>query len=1394
MISVFKNIFIILISLFLILVGLDFVIDNPYTQKFFRAYISDIVEKESNLALDFEGLEIGLVPLQLDFFGLTLSVKTEQPAPPLATATQLKVTVSLISLFFARPNFLDIDIDGLNLKWPPGAPLSPLRGPDETSELAPLIPIGQVHISNSQFLFDFAPGETSVSSVNLSGVNIVGSFERWDDFQASLSAMSVNLTVDDKEILSGTRLLISQLTFTGHEFDLRHLLVKDNSFSLQGGINGFLGFEHDKLRSVKLDANLDADADLRILDHWFDMKKTSGGAKAKVHFYAHVPVDYPGDTSFVAEGEAEAIDAYLAGNRIYNARSFFKLDNEKVAFDNLELKVGDKNHANLVGEIVFSKQVDFEFHGKAWDLPLTQIVSSFDEDLTVIDFIANTDTVHFKGTGSPFSMELWADGELTDLHFPELPIKPDIYRRRPSCRVQAHLFFTEYLLDFKDTEGVCYIPPEKLHPQAKPDRMRAPEGALFASSVSVRDIIHFRDGPNMKIFGVNADLGLSQSFFQVDLNGVGDVETHIVEENKEVRVINSFDVHSLAFQKVFLGDAKGTLTVVKDHMFWDDVSIEKGDRTFYGEHGRYLWKEDRLQFSVEGAHLSAADIELFSAIAREEGIQPYSFAIDSFRGTFDIPVKDPWHSRNSLEMKLSDVFFKENLLATGINATVLHNGNEFRIPKWTVNFGSLSLTGQAILKKARFDSFLAGDDFLNLTFTTAKVDDPRATNGLTQLEKIQPIKTYLDPLKIAGMVDVTGELRGEIASLSGHWEGRFSSLKINRFPVYPVNFQGFLNTSHLQVYLSQSGNNLVGRMDVDISTPGQPFSWYFKLKQFDMRPFTKDFFYQDARNFAYLTASWALEGKLDQWWQANGKLMIDDLRMNIVPHGRDPTVNPLVIRNTAPAVLLSSSRGWVFENPDGLEIEGDGVTANLQLSEMNRPPESLDMRIHSDLDLRLLTQFFPGIQSATGTVNARTRISGSVINPNVASSIRNVPAKETTGTLPLSLNIPTISPAIQDIEIDANYLNGILTVKKVSGKKGKGMFKIEGLVNLSSEQQKPMTLVNIKLDKLSLNYPLPYLRMIQTVLDGELTVSGLGKPFDVAGNINIVSAQTERTLDTKAENIREIPIGDMVRGFREDETSFFNYNIAVEGTRSIRVQNPAMNLIMSSDIVLKGTNEKPIIEGIFKVDEGKFRYQRDFVISRAELVFDNPLQNDPKLDILARSEFNPYTITVYISGEGTKPLIDIHVDPPTKEDGSIITRLDAIILLSQGKLPAAESRTQDTRNVGVMTAFNLYASQLPFHKFNELTGQRYISPYVNYTTDEQGNLVPQLNVPIHITNVIEAVVRQIPNTTLLTVEFPIHHNISVSGNASSTQRRTDVIQEESQFQSGIDMRFAFPFK
>ena len=216
-----------------------------------------------------------------------------------------------------------------------------------------------------------------------------------------------------------------------------------------------------------------------------------------------------------------------------------------------------------------------------------------------------------------------------------------------------------------------------------------------------------------------------------------------------------------------------------------------------------------------------------------------------------------------------------------------------------------------------------------------------------------------------------------------------------------------------------------------------------------------------------------------------------------------------------------------------------------------------------------------------------------------------------------------------------------------------------------------MTLVNIKLDKLALNYPLPYLRMIQTVLDGEMTISGLAKPFDVAGNINIVSAQTERTLDTKAENIREIPIGDMVRGFREDETPFFNYDIAVEGKRSIRIQNPALNLIMSSDIVLKGTNEKPIVEGIFKVDEGKFRYQRDFVISRAELVFYNPLQNDPKLDILASSEINPYTITIYISGEGTKPLVDIQVDPPTKEDGSIITRLDAIILLSQGKLPEA---------------------------------------------------------------------------------------------------------------------------
>jgi hypothetical protein len=227
---------------------------------------------------------------------------------------------------------------------------------------------------------------------------------------------------------------------------------------------------------------------------------------------------------------------------------------------------------------------------------------------------------------------------------------------------------------------------------------------------------------------------------------------------------------------------------------------------------------------------------------------------------------------------------------------------------------------------------------------------------------------------------------------------------------------------------------------------------------------------------------------------------------------------------------------------------------------------------------------------------------------------------------------------------------------------------------------------------------------------------------------------------------------------------------------------------------LKGTNEKPILNGNLGIDEGKFRYKRDFIISHGELNFDNPLRNDPKMNIIANAQIGTYTVTIFISGDSSKPLIDIVVDPATKDDGSLISRLDAIVLLSTGRLPETESRSQDARGVVLTTGLNLYAAQLPYDKFNELTGQKFISPYVNYTTDDQGNPVPQLNVPIHLSDLIEATIQSIPNRTSATVQIPLHGNISLSGSASSTQRTTDSVQENNQTQSGFDLKFAFPFK
>jgi hypothetical protein len=186
---------------------------------------------------------------------------------------------------------------------------------------------------------------------------------------------------------------------------------------------------------------------------------------------------------------------------------------------------------------------------------------------------------------------------------------------------------------------------------------------------------------------------------------------------------------------------------------------------------------------------------------------------------------------------------------------------------------------------------------------------------------------------------------------------------------------------------------------------------------------------------------------------------------------------------------------------------------------------------------------------------------------------------------------------------------------------------------------------------------------------------------------------------------------------------------------------------------------------------------------------------DPSLDIVAVSDVAPYKITINISGKASDPVIGFSVDPPTREDGSPITNVDTIILLSRGSLPKGKN-ISDTGGTVTTEVVNILAGQIeqPLEKLFDLSGQSFVKQvYVDsYASEKDGSPALRLNFPINLSKDLDMVISTDRDSTGISLEYPLHESISVSGKSTKQSGTTDS-NGSTGSDTGVDLKFRFAF-
>ena len=165
-------------------------------------------------------------------------------------------------------------------------------------------------------------------------------------------------------------------------------------------------------------------------------------------------------------------------------------------------------------------------------------------------------------------------------------------------------------------------------------------------------------------------------------------------------------------------------------------------------------------------------------------------------------------------------------------------------------------------------------------------------------------------------------------------------------------------------------------------------------------------------------------------------------------------------------------------------------------------------------------------------------------------------------------------------------------------------------------------------------FPVAVLKSFETLISGNVAISGNGLPFKIGGDINVVRARSTKEVDIRNEIFDALRRSSFRTELASDKPNFL-FDLNINSNKSINIHNRNVKAIMSADLQVKGSDIAPQVLGQIQVNRGEFNYKRQFNIVRGIVTFDDPVKPDPSLDILAEADVGSYK--VYINTTADAP-------------------------------------------------------------------------------------------------------------------------------------------------------------
>lgn len=1391
---------------------LNLVVDNPWTHRFVRRNVEKILRESTNLTADYRVMRVQVFPPALDLYGLEVG-RTVPENARLLSAAHIRATVSLWSILIGQPQLASIEANNLRLQVDDMASLRDLVKPSKVTEPSPRedvwpppfqVPVRRVILRNSTVtLFQagkarpvpFAPESFLFRGEN---IDMALTVQGWDSATLSMSAADVGLRAGVTTYLTGAK-VVADATYNTNTVDLKISRMESAGLSGDGSVRVTMDqlLPQMNLRKIAGEATVNLKGDIGIVGAILDIPETLGPAKASARAKFSVPVGDPKGrgarekAEFSVVADTESAGARFGGFKLHNFKARLDIDADRIAFDDVRLFMGDKNYGTGKGVLRFDGPGLYSFQLQPDGLPLGKLLDVFEVDFNAFDMEMTSPDLDLAGTSTPFRMKASASVAARNITLPATPYDHSAFPASPECQLDLRLDIDSNRIGFDGTGGVC-------------------RSSGTSTSLELSGPITFDDktGINLLVNSRQADARIGEYFAQVPVRGSGAFSARI--HGPYSRVLISGDLRFAGFQvdKLRLGDTSGNWQVDGDVVSWENVrsAPEEGAEIVLQKGSLDVAKKLRLDTEVQAGNLTPAFIAGFLQTLRLAA--PVSFGVESLQGRLTGLLDDPLWWDIDASASAFDVTWDGHRFADHAAGKISANKDGWRLSEVNVLRGDLAMDARVKHSRERIKDVvrsrgagITGRDALEIDAKVYSISNLKSETD--HLSNAPYLSGTFASLGIAGFLGGEIKLGGRVEALEGAFDMSVLRPRLMGSAIAPLRVKGVVAGSRSELIINQGGNALEGRMSLDLGRPEIPFEWFFSANRLDLRFLASPWFAGDPRNYLYMTGSWTMKGAFRDFWDSQGKLAISSIDGRLL---REVVGEQRVIDFKSEEPFEASfDRGPVKATGSrDLVIASRQARLRATLRDNNNLPRNLNVGLDGTVDLSLLRDLVPQIESATGKVSFKGQLTGPVDHPSYAFEIADVRANPfTAGSWePVSLGLADFRPPLRNIRVKALVRDGAVQVESFTAQKGGGRIDGAGTLSLGGgsdgEQEGVESSLDVRLEDAAVVYPVAFLKSFESNISGNISLTGRGRPYRLSGDLQVTKARSTREIDLAAEILNSIRKQAIVVPSTAADP-VIQFDLAIRADQTVNVNNRLIQALLSTNLQVGGSDQQPSILGQIDVVRGKFVYKRDFSITRGIISFDDPLRVDPTLEITAVSEVQNYRVYINMSGRASNPRVDFSIDPPTRQNGTAISKVDILVLLGRGSLPEEQQALGETQNVAATEALGFIWGQLdePVEKLFDLSGQKVVKEvYFDTYASPEGKPLLRVNLPLNLGEDLDVVLRVDQEQSMkLSSDVSLSENITLgvgverqSQGAATSEGQTTVPAD-----TGADLKFRFSF-